>query len=1264
MSDPRLALRLDAVSHRRRRLLRLQFLTIVCLVAAAYCLLLRASSVSVSLWWTLGGLALAVAGAFWIHRRRAVDQHRAAGLIEQRFADLDSRLLTALAQTPDPTSGEYSYLQSRVVSEVIDHAQRHPWTEAVPTGRLRSWQAAQLASSAAFLVAAVWASRGGNGDGAAVPDPSSDAGGQAAVVVEPGDVELERGRSLIVTARFGDPPPADAELVTTDSTGAVQRRRLSRSLDDPVFGGHLPDVQSDLTYYIESADQRSEAYRVTTFEFPALLRADAIIATPAYSQRGPERIEDVRRVSLYEGSTLTLECRFNKPLASATLQPEQGTALAFGPFTPANDTEDDPDDVMASVTWQPTVSQTLELAATDSDGRGLRDPVAFHVEVLPNRPPELTVTFPSRDVQVSPLEEVSLEATAWDDFGLLEYGVVVRMPSGDERTIVLGSGSDTPAADAPEVSLAHLLELEELAPAARDLLSYSFYADDLNSDGQVRRTFGDVFFAEVRHFDEEYRQRRGQPSGGGAGGAGSQNPAQQLVDVQRQIVISAWNAFRAWPAERVTDDTSKYRDETQVLADSQQAAKSQLAELAAELTDAAAQQHAALADQHMSAAHEHFALAQTEAAVAPLTPARHESQSAYQELLRLRDRLHVVQQGQQGGGGGGGGGLDQQLSQLELRNDRNRYEQEQQAQDARSARSQEQLNVLNRLRELARRQDDLNERIKDLEDRRRAAKSDSEREEIERELKRLRDEQQELLRDADELRERMQQPQNQRQMAEARQQLDQTRSDLQRASEALEAGQASRALTAGTRAHRRLEEMKEEFRRRTAGAFDEAVRELQQDARELADRQRAIGKDLQQSDEPAADPRPSLRDTDRREELGAALAGQQQRLSSLLDRMREVVQQSELSEPLLSQKLYDAVLESRRDQPDEGLRVAQELLRRGFLEEGTHFEQQARAGIERLEQGINRAAESILGDELKSLQRARQQVADLARELEDELAHADPRAGQGHPPSSASPDPSTPIDVNPTSEPPENPESHLPGRTPDARTPSIEPSASRPSGGQPPEGQPPGSQQSAGDQPGEQSNPQSSAEHAEQPGGGGQQPGGTESPTGDSGQDIGGPPGARDGGATDGRPLPGEATPSAADTLANLFRTGGPEEPAGTSGGGQPLTGQDFTGWSDRLRDVEEMLSLPELRAQAGAIRERARDVRRDFKRHSQTPDWDLVRTEIYGPLLELQTRLAEEIARRQPHNDLVPIDRDPVPEKYSELVREYYEQLSRARRQ
>lgn len=98
------------------------------------------------------------------------------------------------------------------------------------------------------------------------------------------------------------------------------------------------------------------------------------------------------------------------------------------------------------------------------------------------------------------------------------------------------------------------------------------------------------------------------------------------------------------------------------------------------------------------------------------------------------------------------------------------------------------------------------------------------------------------------------------------------------------------------------------------------------------------------------------------------------------------------------------------------------------------------------------------------------------------------------------------------------------------------------------------------------------------------------------------------------------------------------------------------------MRDVEEMVSDPDLRSQIAQIRDRARQMRIDVKRHSQSPNWDLVNTSIYGPMLELRTLLAEEIARRDSSDGIVPIDRDPVPERYSELVERYYERLGSGR--
>jgi hypothetical protein len=111
---------------------------------------------------------------------------------------------------------------------------------------------------------------------------------------------------------------------------------------------------------------------------------------------------------------------------------------------------------------------------------------------------------------------------------------------------------------------------------------------------------------------------------------------------------------------------------------------------------------------------------------------------------------------------------------------------------------------------------------------------------------------------------------------------------------------------------------------------------------------------------------------------------------------------------------------------------------------------------------------------------------------------------------------------------------------------------------------------------------------------------------------------------------------------------------------GGPLTGENFVPWSDRLREVEEMLDVPELRNGVAAARERARVMRQEFKKDLKKPDWAVVRLQVINPLVEVRDRIAEELARRESTASLVPIDRDPVPNRYSDLVRRYYEELGK----
>ena len=47
--------------------------------------------------------------------------------------------------------------------------------------------------------------------------------------------------------------------------------------------------------------------------------------------------------------------------------------------------------------------------------------------------------------------------------------------------------------------------------------------------------------------------------------------------------------------------------------------------------------------------------------------------------------------------------------------------------------------------------------------------------------------------------------------------------------------------------------------------------------------------------------------------------------------------------------------------------------------------------------------------------------------------------------------------------------------------------------------------------------------------------------------------------------------------------------------------------------------------------------------------------------MTQVRVWLQEELARKEKSDRLVPLDRDPVPENYSELVRKYYEKLGSA---
>ena len=1279
-------------------------------------------------------LSVAALVVVLLRQGRAEPDWRAlARQIEGRHPGLDGRLLTAIQQEPQG-GRDLGFMQERLVREVLGQSQRNDWADIVPNSRL-SWARAAHWVALALLAGALSGLRATGGRHLLARNPDFD----FRIAVSPGDTQLERGESLVVVARFGRALPANVDLVIGPPAGATRRIPLVKSLSDPLFGCTVPEVATNLVYHVEYGPRRTGDFTVRVFEYPRLERADAEVTFPAYTGQPPKRMENTRRLSAVEGSRLDLAVQFNKPVASARLiaKGKERNALTLAPGT---------NGAMAVLKQFPlAASQSYELQLVDADGRTNKTPAQFVIEVLKNRPPELRLASPPGDLRPSPLEEVAFDGTVWDDFGVRAYGLGYTVAGKDLQLVELGSA--VPAQE--KRSFHYLLRLEELGAQPDQLISWFVWAEDTGPDGQARRTTGDLFFAEVRPFDEIFRQGSGlEGDGKGESQGGDQSgnqggPSGKLVEMEKQIMIATWKLQREGrPAKEVRNPKSEVRRKSEIrnpkseafgqmstpafwqnysaagpmpdfnparisvtrhspldtfLASNplrisdfgfpsafcllpstfaqpspspeqpptpkppepgddlgfrtpHSALRTQMAPpppgpednlgVVLEAQTQALEQAKAEAQRQpdpRAAALWTTAIQEMERALARLGAATNSpaslpealaaEQSAYQALLRVQEHEYQVSRRSNRGqrGNSAGQSMQRQLDQMDLAESENRYEQQRQAQAPPAGQRREQLQVLNRLQELARRQQDLNDRLKELQSALQEARSEEERAEIRRRLKRLQEEEQQMVADMDEVRQRMERPENQSSMAGERQQLEQTRQDVQRAAEAAGQGEASRAVAAGTRAQEQLQQLRDHLRKENSSQFADDLREMRAQARDLARQQENLQQQMQTE---AAGARRSLSDSAERRQMLDQMARQRERLTNLVERASQVSEQAEAPEPLLSRQLYDTVRRFSQDsakdvkdlqeqlftrrvvtrslldrlnspEPDGAklLDAASELLRQDFLTEAGEAAQRAGPRLEELKRGVERAAESVLGDDTEALRLAQQELNRLTDQLQQEIQETQ---AQVPPPSGVQ---------SPGAQSPQQ------GRSTQAQ------------GGAP------------------RANESSSASTGGRPNTASARGGGSDAATNRSPNPNPNPNLAGGGAGGLGANRPGDLNRLMDE---RLWRRAG------------PLAGDDFVSWSDRLRDVEEMIEEPVLRNQVAAARERARVLRLDLKRDHKKPDWDVVRLQVVNPLTEVRDRIAEELARRQSREALVPIDRDPVPNRYSELVRRYYEELGK----
>jgi len=798
------------------------------------------------------------------------------------------------------------------------------------------------------------------------------------IEVLPGDKTVRRGGDQLITAKLlGFQTERVRLFARFDSATKWEEVAMQAEPGGIGFEFLFGGVPEPVDYYVEAGAVRTEQFRLNVVDLPKVKSIQVTYRYPEWIGRADLVEEDGGDLRAIQGSEADLVIETDKPLEEGRLVLDDSTEITL--------TGREENRVFGTVRIE---RDGLYHVAALSQNERVRLSGDYFIEARQEEEPSIRIRRPGRDYRASPIEEVTLELEAADDYGLREMSLRYSVNGGPERRVDLLERTNVNEAGG-ETTL--YLEEHKLVPG--DLVSLYAVARDARTSSQT-----DMYFIEAQPFEREYSQSQ-QSGGGGGGGQEDQN---RISPRQKEIISATWNEIKdkeSHPSEAV--ENAAFLSEVQ----------STLREQAASLAQRMRARQLAMANEEFEGFADNMerAAEAMEEAAEKLSSLRWKEalvpeQKALQHLLRAESIFRRIQVARGGGGGGGGGNMGRDLENLfdlELDTEKNQYETGQRAALG-EQRSKEIDEALQKLEELARRQQELAQQGN------RSGQSFQQRwqqEMLRREAEELRRQMEQLAkRDTNELRRgrtgsRQQQGQTGQPGQAGRpgdQRLDQALERLRQATEDMRRASSSRndggpRDAESRRAAERLQEATELLSRLRRQESDSQLSGISERAERLARRQREFANELRETYKghralggvpSLTEPKPPDPETVRE------LAREKQRMADDLRQlerdMQNAVRELAGTQKSASSKLREALGQMQQNELSLRMRYLSEWIRRGLGAYAWLREAPVTEGLNQLAEQT-REAQAAVGqgqEESGDMESALARVEELRNELE------------------------------------------------------------------------------------------------------------------------------------------------------------------------------------------------------------------------------------------------------------------------------------------
>ncbi len=473
--------------------------------------------------------------------------HDVALNVERKHQDLEDRLVSALqfgeVETEDPIK---SHLLQRLVTDAVERTEGIDFKATVDKSKKRKHIGIAVAVFAGCaLLALIFPTELNTSLNRLLsPWEKTEPVFTTKLTVEPGNARILRGRSLAINLEVTGKSADKARLVYTKQ-GSTADTELQRQEIDMVriegekrrFGYELFNINENIAYYVAANETESERYTVEVFDMPKLTAIEVAYTYPEYTQLKPIIQQGDGNIRAVAGSQAEVRITTNKAIQSGTLTVDAGDPTPMIIF--------DGRTLTTTLDVLNDGKYTVKLLCVD--GFNNQTPIEYTVTAIPDEPPEIVIKEPGRDIKATKLEEVTVLAEATDDYGVENMTLMYSIGSGEPQEL---AAETVEVKEKKIISGAYVFYLEELDVEPGELISYYAQATDNNTRTGPGTSTSELYFIEVRPFNERYMQMDAE---GQQALAPEGQPFPNLIADQRAIIKNTWKHIHSRPSPMTED---------------------------------------------------------------------------------------------------------------------------------------------------------------------------------------------------------------------------------------------------------------------------------------------------------------------------------------------------------------------------------------------------------------------------------------------------------------------------------------------------------------------------------------------------------------------------------------------------------------------------------------------------------------------------------------------------------------------------------------